>query len=162
MSQNKLRELIRDVSVAMFTTADAEGLLRSRPLYTLHDDAGDESHELWFFSYEDSAKVDEIAHESQVNLAYAAPDRQVYVSVSGTAQSVRDRTLVRRFWKPMHKAFFPEGVDDPQLALIRVTVERAEHWDAPSSTVVNLVGMAKAVLTHTAYRPGANEKLDLR
>jgi general stress protein 26 len=162
MSEKKLRELIGDVSIAMFTTIDAEGQLRSRPLTTLHDSADEDDEDLWFYSYEDSAKVDEIAHEAQVNLAYAEPAKEVYVSVSGIAQKVDDRALVRKFWKPIHVAFFPDGPEDPQLTLIRVRIEQAEYWDAPSSKVVLLAGMAKAVLTGKAYRPGTNEKVIVR
>jgi general stress protein 26 len=161
MSEKKLAELIHDVSIAMFTTVDAQGLLRSRPLTTLTNDDEDDE-DLWFFSYEDSAKIDEIAHETQVNLAYAEPSEEIYVSVSGTAQNINDRALIHRFWKPMHKAFFPEGPDDPQLTLIRVRVLEAEYWDAPSSKMVILAGMAKAMLTGTAYRPGENEKVRVR
>lgn len=162
MSILKLRELIKDVKVAMFTTIDENGLIRSRPLSTLDTDAQEGVGELWFFTSGSSPKVDEILEDQHVNLSYADPVHQRYVSVSGTATATRDLERIRRLWKPVHKAWFPEGVDDPKLTLIHVKIIRAEYWDAPSSGIVNAFGIAKAIMLGETYEPGENEKLRLR
>ncbi len=164
MSASKLKELIKDVKIAMFTTVDQEGMLRSRPLATLEDDAEPEGDlaELWFFTAIDAPKVDEISAEHRVNLAYSEPTHQRFISVSGMATTSRDRERIRHFWKPIHKAWFPDGVDDPKLALIHVRVDQAEYWDAPSSGIVNAFGMAKAIITGERYEPGENDKIRLR
>jgi hypothetical protein len=47
----------------------------------------------------------------------------------------------------MARPWFPDGKDDPQIALIRVHPEKGEYWDSPSATIVNLYGYAKAALT---------------
>ena len=53
----KLADLIDEASIAMLTTEDADGNLRSRPLATLQmDSAG----KLWFFTAMSSGKVGEI------------------------------------------------------------------------------------------------------
>lgn len=162
MSILKLRELIKDVKVAMFTTTDHDGLIRSRPLHTLDTDAQEGVGELWFFTAGNSPKVDEIADDQHVNLSYADPVHHRFVSVSGTATASRDLERIRRLWKPVHKAWFPEGVDDPSLTLIHVRIIQAEYWDAPSSGIVNAFGIAKAIMLGETYEPGKNEKLRLR
>ena len=75
-------------------------------------------------------------------------------SGSGTGTLVRDKKMAEELWNPMYKAWFPKGLDDPQLALLRVDVEEAEYWDAPSSTMVHVVGFVKAILTGKQYAPG--------
>jgi general stress protein 26 len=154
----KLGELIRDIEVAMLTTVDRDGSLRGRPMATQTTDF---DGELWFFTQASSPKVGEVQREEQVNVAYAEPDKQHYVSLSGRARIVRDRKKAEELWSPVLKAWFPEGLDDPDLALLRVVVDKAEYWDAPSSTMVHLIGMAKALATGEPYRPGVNEKVDL-
>lgn len=153
----KLLELIDDVKIAMFTTVDDHGQLRSRPLSTMQD--GTDS--LYFFTRDDTPKVDEVAKESTVCLSYSDPGEQTYVSVSGTARLERDRYEIRRFWNPLHLAWFPKGEDDPDLALIKVTINDAEYWDAPSNSMVTLFGMAKAIVSGQVYAPGDNAKLHL-
>ena len=43
-----------------------------------------------------------------------------------------------------------QGKDDPSLTLLVVDVEGAEYWDGPSSKVVMMARMAKALVTNTS------------
>jgi general stress protein 26 len=153
----KLAKLIKGIEVAMLTTQDDDGTFRSRPMATQQTEF---DGTLWFFTHASAHKVQEIDREHQVNLSYADPGGNRYVSVSGLATLVRDRTKIDELWSPVLKAWFPDGKDDPDAALLRVDVNKAEYWDAPSSTLVKLVGFTKAVLTGKEYRPGDNQKLN--
>lgn len=159
-SLEKLGHLIGRIKVAMLTTVDEDGTLRSRPMATQNPTEPFDG-ELWFFTHADTPKVDEVEHQHQVNVAYADPGSQTYVSVSGWATLVRDRAKAEELWTPALKAWFPEGLEDPRLALLRVGVEKAEYWDTPSSTFVHLAGFVKAVATGRPYEPGENEKISL-
>jgi len=133
----KLAELIRDVRVAMLTTVTADGALRSRPMLTCG--VGPEDGGLWFFTRADAAKVDEALHQPRVNVSYAEPGQNRYVSVSGSATLVRDREKIRQLWNEGERVWFPRGPDDPDLALLRVSVEWAEYWDGPAGAPAGLV-----------------------
>jgi general stress protein 26 len=155
----KLGKIIKNVQIAMLTTAMPDGSLRSRPMQTRN--AEFDGHELWFFTPAGAAKVDEVNAEHHVNIAYADPDKQRYASVSGTATVLRDRAKAKELWSPAMKAWFPKGLDDPDLALLRVRVQYAEFWEAPPSKVVQAVGFVKALTTGTRYEAGENKKLSL-
>jgi general stress protein 26 len=144
----KLSELIHDIKVAMLTTVEPDGHLRSRPMAT---QGSDFDGQLWFFTAIDSGKVHEVQLDQYVNVAYSQPDKQIYVSVSGRATISQDKAKLKELWNPIHKAWFPKGLDDPNLALLRVDVDRAEYWDAPSGKLVQLVGFVKAVVTGQPY-----------
>lgn len=157
---NKLRDLITDINFAMLTTVAPDGTLRSRPMATLQFNT--ETGELWFFTAHDSPKTDEIADEHQVGLSYASIAKQDYVSISGRARIVRDRAKMAELWTPMAKLWFPKGLDDPRLALLRIEVEAAEYWDSPSGMMVELYGLAKLALTGKPPKStGENVKIDL-
>jgi general stress protein 26 len=68
---------------------------------------------------------------------------------------------MEELWTPELKAWFPEGLEDPELALLKIETSQAEYWDTPNSTVVYLVGLAKAIATGESYHPGENEKVNL-
>src|SRR5438067_9380888 len=138
----KLGEMTKDIQVAMMTTLMPDGTLRSRPMATQKTPF---DGELWFFTDADSAKVHEVEGDHHVNLSYADPDNQRYVSVTGRASVVNDREKARAIWNPVNKAWFPNGVDDPALRLLRVKVDQAQYWDAPSGKMTQLIGLAKAV-----------------
>lgn len=140
----KLYELIKDIKIAMMTTVEADGSLHSRPM---HNQEADEAGDLWFFTKLQSPKMTEISRDSQVNLAYSNPDKQHYVSISGKAEIVRDKGRIQDKWSEGMRVWFPEGRDDPSIALIRVHPEKGEFWDSPSSTLVHLYGYVKARVT---------------
>ncbi len=156
--REKLWDKIKDVRIAMMTTVETDDTLRSRPMYLQQAEF---DGDLWFFTRDDSGKISEIMHNKQVNLGFADPGDNLYVSVSGKAQITDDRAKEEELWNPMLKAWFPDGLDDPHLTLIRVSTDQAEYWDSPSSKMVQLYGFVKAAVTGEKADPGENEKLNL-
>lgn len=141
----RLKELVEDIKIAMMTTADDDGTLRSRPLQTLEfsDDGA-----LWFFTAASSAKVAEAAADGwRVNLSYGNPAKYDFVSISGRATLSRDRERMKQLWSKWVEVFFPKGIDDPDLALLRVDVEKAEYWDAPGTAIGRLFSATRALVT---------------
>ena len=154
----KLTELIEDIRIAMLTTAMPDGTLRSRPMATQQTES---DGDLWFFTQASAAKAEEIRANPHVNVSYASPRENRYVSVSGTATLVRDRKKMEELWDQLYKAWFPQGLEEPDLALLRVDVERAEYWDAPSGTMAEIAGLLKVPATRGPSAAGENEKIDL-
>jgi len=155
----KLRELVKDIDFCMLTTVDEGGDLHSRPMSSNGDI--DEDGDIWFFTNASSHKVSEIAKLPKVNVSFADTDNQRYLSVSGTAQLVRDRAKIEELWRPEFKMWFPEGKDDPEIALLRVSLEKAEYWDSPSSTIGFALSFVSSLVTGKQPDMGENKKVDL-
>jgi general stress protein 26 len=156
----KLAGLIKDIKFAMLTTVHSDGSLHSRPMATQQQEF---NGDLWFFTRGDSVKVEDAERDEHVNVSYSSPDDQKYVSISGMAVLVRDRQKIEELWNPIYKAWFPKGLEDPELALLKVNVEGAEYWDTPSGKMVQLIGFVKAIATGEPYKASKDEhdKLDL-
>jgi general stress protein 26 len=144
-----LQRLIKDVETAMLTTVSEEDFLRSRPMKTQHSD--NDGGVLWFFISDHKATAQELAEDPRVNVSYSKSDSQQFVSVSGLGEVVHDDEKKHELWKPVYQTWFPDGVDDPHLALLKVYIEKAEYWDAPDSKWLELAGFAKALLTGKPY-----------
>lgn len=151
----KLRELIEGIETAMLTTIDLHGRLRSRPMASIQMD---ETGSLWFFTNEFSGKVHEVMQNNHVNVAYAHPGKNNYVSVTGEAEVVTDRKKIEELWKPILLAWFPKGLNDPKLSLLKVNVNMAEYWDSTASGMVKLYHIAKAVIKGEGSE-GTHEKV---
>ena len=156
-SVKKLGALIKDIQMAMLTTIDG-GVLRARPMATQDTDF---NGELWFFTSDKTHKVAEIEKDNRANVSYSKPNDNVYVSVSGAVSIVKDREKIEELWNPAYKAWFPDGLDDPTICLLKINVEQAEYWDSPSSTIVHIVGFVKALVTGERAQGGENEKITL-
>ena len=129
----KIWDMIRDIKFAMLTSDD-DGHLRSRPMV-----ATQKSFEgtLWFFTRKHAHKVDELRDDPRVNVSYSDGAAQNYVSLSGTTTLVTDQATLAQHWGEAMRAWFPKGVDDPEIALLKVDVQQAEYWDAPNSKMVH-------------------------
>jgi general stress protein 26 len=156
-SIEKLKGLIEKIDFAMLTT-HANGKLRSRPMSTQKFEF---DGDLWFFTSDQTHKVEEIEANNEVNVAYSKPEDNTYISVSGTASLVKDRAKIEELWNPILKAWFPKGLDDPTLALLKVSVEEAEYWDSPSSTLVQIAGFVKALVTGKSANGGDHGKVSM-
>ena len=155
----KLRELVKDIDFCMLTTVDEGGDLHSRPMSSNGDI--DANGDLWFFTNASSHKVSEITNLPKVNVSFADPDNQRYVSVSGSAQLVRDQAKIDELWRPQFKMWFPKGKEDPEVALLRVQLAKAEYWDSPSSTIAYALSFVSSVVTGKEPDLGENKKIDL-
>lgn len=156
----KLREMVKDIDFCMLTTVDENNDLHSRPM-SLNGEVDGEGN-LWFFTSANSHKVSEVRRTPKCNVSFANPDDNHYVSITGTAELVRDKRKIEELWKPALKAWFPEGTDQPDIALLRVGIEKAEYWDSPSSTVAQVVSFVSAIVSGKSAEWGENKKIDLR
>ena len=145
-ARERLWDLIKGIRFGMLTTRSDGGYLQSRPMTTQNSEL-DEDATLWLFASRKGEAVADLAQNDGVCMSYADTDNDRYVSASGTATLSDDRAKKEQLWSAMAKAWFPGGVDDPDLALIRLNVTHADYWDVKSSKVVQLWRMASAAIT---------------
>ncbi|MDB5744221.1 MAG: ral stress protein [Polaromonas sp.] len=154
----KLWQLIKGIKFGMFTHRHSSGMLHSQPL-TTQNKALDEGATLYFFVSRKGEVASHIAEDDHVNVAYANPSDDSYVSISGQAAIVEDQEKKESLWSPMAKAWFPGGPTDPDLALLLVRISHAEYWDVTESKMVQLVKMAAAAVTGTPPQMGEHKEM---
>lgn len=160
--RDRLWALIKDIKFAMFTTRHANGHLHSRPM-TTQNGRIDEDASLWFFMARSSEPVADLAAQPTVNISYADPGDDHYVSVSGEARVVEDMTKKQALWNKLAEAWFPDGVNDPNLALVQVRITHADYWESKDNKLTQLFKMATAALTgHPPRDMGAHGRVEMR
>jgi general stress protein 26 len=148
-----LWEKIKGIHVAMLTTMETNGTLRSRPMVAPERKF---DGDLWFLTAETAPKVDEVQHHRQVAVSYVKPDETMFVSLSGTAELVHDQKAMKKLWKPAYQDWLPVGPDAPTMAVLKVHVERAEYWVVPGGKRGVL-----SFLTKGAKQIGKDVQLDM-
>lgn len=154
----KIGEIIKGIDFAMLSTIDEAGDLHSRPMSTQQVDF---DGDVFFFAYDNSTKAKEISANPRVNVSYSAPSKQDYVSLTGRAEVLHDRAKMEELWSAPLEAWFPQGLETPNICLIKVDVTRAEFWDSPSSPVAHIIGLVKSKLTGKPANTGDNEKVEM-
>jgi len=141
-----LWELIKDIRFGMLTHRHANGMLHAHPL-TTQNKSLDEGAQLYFFISRKSELAQRLQQDGNVNVSYADPGEDSYVSLSGQAMLTDDQDRKEELWSPLARSWFPAGVHDPDLALLEVRIQHAEYWDVKESKMVQLFKMARAAIT---------------
>lgn len=148
----KLAEIIKEINVAMMTTTDHTGKMHSRPMVTVAFEKSEHSiGTIWFFSKKESLKVHDIEDDKEILLTYAHPGSQDYIVINGLAGIERDKLKVVTLWDSKLKEWFPKGVDDPEMIMIKIDVLNAEIWDSPPSKAGRILSMVKSLVTGHPY-----------
>lgn len=140
----RLKELALDIDFTMLTTKDDAGHLVSRPMSTRDVD---EQGDIWFFTSDRSKKVDEVEADRDVGLSYIDAKGMRFVSIAGSARVVHDRERMERLYTPSLDIWFEDGLDTPDIALLRVSIREAEFWEPAHGKLVMAAGMLKALVT---------------
>lgn len=146
-----LWKLIKDIRFGMLTHRTSTGILHAHPL-TTQNRSLDEQNELYFFIPKSGELYERLLTDGEVNVSYADPGEDSYVSLSGQARFVDDVVQKEVLWSPATQAWFPGGYADPEVALLAVRIRHAEYWDVDESKMVQLFKMAKAAVTGEPLR----------
>jgi general stress protein 26 len=152
----KFKKLIEDIRICMFITETTTEREHTRPMATIEVE---EDGTLWFFTDIRSIKVEEVVTERIVHLVYAHPGKSSYVDVWGSASVVTDKQTMKDKWSPVVKAYFPDGIEDPNIALLKVKPQNLYYWEAETGKMVHFLKQAASIVTGKKLAEGAEGKL---
>lgn len=154
----KCRSLISGLQVAMLTTANAAGDMHSQPM-AMHDI--DDDGCVWFFTRREQNEVLKDGHETRCAVTIEDGKGERFIAMSGKAVVIDDGEREHQLWTPEMRAFFPDGVDAPDLVLVKFSVENVEYWDSPQGPMAQVVGFVKAAMTGHEGWGGTHEHFDM-
>lgn len=146
----KLKEMVESIGVCMFITKNNDAS-HVRPMATTRVD---DNADLWFFTQRSSPKVKELMTDEDVQLLYSHPGKDSYLNVIGKATIETSREKMKELWSPLVKAWFPKGIDDPELTLLKVEVDSAYYWDSGTNKMVSFFKMIAAAVSGTQVAEG--------
>ena len=153
---SRLAELAKGIRIAMLTTVDEEGHFISVPMAQQEVEF---DGDLWFFAERDSRVVLNLTLNPHVGVTLSSSD--TWISIDGDGEVVQDPAKARELWNSWVEAWLPQGPDDPNVVLIKVTGHGAEYWDTPGGRAASILSFAKAKITGKRYEGAENERVDL-
>ena len=148
-----LYKMIDELDTAMLTTRRRDGHMVSRAMANQTHAPG---ADLWFVTMDGAGKLNDLAADPHVNLAYYKDRTREWVSVAGLAKVSRDRAIIRQLYAPDWKIWFAEQgdprhgtPDDPRMVLIGVDVHSAVYLEVNKPQPVVLFEIAKGWITGT-------------
>ena len=129
----------------MLITHDIDGAMHVRPMTT---QCAEEAGQIWMFTAADGEVAAEVSANPNVLLTYADSSDNAFVAVRGHGTILRDVAKAKELWSKLVEAYFPNGPEDTNLALLRVTLASAEQWEPPAGKVLQFLEIAAAAVTH--------------
>jgi len=158
----KVRKLLPSFTAALFVTGVASGgELHSRPL-ALQGDPSVFGGTLWFFADDRSPKVYELAVNTKVALFFQNDEATHYLQLDGTASLARDKSKMRELYTPIVKTWFPDGLDDPHLTLIRFDATGGAFWESPGGAWQVAAAFATSLVTGKPGKSGQSGTLSFQ
>lgn len=148
----KLRQLLAGFPIATMVTVEVSGAITARPIGVVGDHAAFDG-QLWFITDRRSRKVQAINGGASTFLIFEDHDKGAYLHLTGRAHVVEDRARLEELYTPVQRTWFPDGLDDPHMTLIRFDADRGEFWDQHNGMLRLLAAFAKAMVTGT---PGSS------
>ena len=128
MQKTDLKDIaqkMRKLDIATLVTVAEDGSLAARPMSNNGD--VDFDGKSYYFTYEESDKVKQIAANPQVQLAFEGDDN-LYVTVTGQAELIRDKAEFEKHWVDELEPWFAQGTDTPGMVLVCVKATQAKYW----------------------------------
>jgi general stress protein 26 len=157
----KIRTLLPKFKSAMLVTHTPTGEMHVRPM-GLQGDGSIFGGVLWFFVDDRSRKVSESAGSAPVSVICQSDEHSAYLHLTGTATAVRDQVKMRELYSPIIKTWFPDGMEDPHLTLIRFEATGGEYWASPGGTLQVAAAFAFSLLTGRPGKGGEAGNLHLQ
>lgn len=155
----KLQELIDSINICFFCTDLKAG--NGATATPMSAQKVDEEGNIWFFSGKDSDKNKEINKDLDVQLFFSHPGKSSYLVVNGEASIVTNIEKMKELYSPVIKIWFKDGVDDPNISLIKVVTKNAYYWDTVGGKAINFIKMLASVVTGTNLVDGVEGNITL-
>jgi general stress protein 26 len=132
----RIAEIMREIDFCMFTTFSINEGMYARPMSNNRHVEFD--GDAWFFSEADSRTVSEIKLEPQVLLSYVDSEGFRFIALSGVAEVVIDPNKKRELWVKDLKRWFPNGPDDANVVLLKVSANKIAYWTGEGDGQITL------------------------
>lgn len=132
MTLADLSKKMADIDFCMLSTRTAGGEIAARPMSNNGDVEYD--GDSYFFSYEEAHTIADIEREPKVGLSFQGKKGllgkpPLFAAVEGNAELIRDKSAFEAHWTSDLDYWFKDGIDTPNIVLIKVHATRVHYWD---------------------------------
>jgi general stress protein 26 len=68
---------------------------------------------------------------------------------------------MKELWNPVLKLWFPDGLEDERLKLLKVVTHEVEYWNAGSSKIERVFKSVRSLIKGEIYRDDDHKKVTI-
>jgi general stress protein 26 len=132
MSLEDISEKMRDIDFAILSTRTDSGAIAARPMSNNRQVEYDGDN--FFFTLQDTGSIRDITGDPNVGLSFQGKSgalgmKPFFITIEGRAELIRDKDQFADHWTSDLDEWFKDGIDTPELVLIKVHASRLHYWD---------------------------------
>ena len=136
-----LSKRMKSIDFCFLSTHSQNGTIAGRPMSNNGD--VDYDGDSWFFTSDDTLTVADIRRDPKVALSFQGSKHLLggpglMIAVEGSAELLRDKQAFKQQWVKDVERYFPDGIDSPNLMLIKVQATRIHYWDGEEQGEITL------------------------
>lgn len=129
--EDKASWIIDRCGYVTLSTIDEQGFPRPVAIDVIQHDG---IRVIWMTTYRNSAKAMHIFSNPKAGISFVREADSI--SLTGTAEVITEKDMLRLYWKDFFIHYYPDGVDDENYCLIRFSAKTAKLWiDGKSSAL---------------------------
>jgi general stress protein 26 len=128
----KLKQIVGRSRVGMLGMYREDGIHFTPMSHVDIDDDGN----LWFFTTKETGKAVSAKNRNNIFITYAQEANSTFLSISGKAYLNANREKMRELFNPYVMAWFPQGLDDPNISLLVVHPLEVECWTSDEHKIL--------------------------
>ena len=132
-------ELIELSKAAYLTTIDPEGFPITRAMFNLRNKEqfpefseffANQEHEFIIFisTNTSSSKIEHIKNNPKISVYYCDTENFKGVMFGGEVEKIDDMEIKRKIWLDWWTRYYPEGLEDPDYALLKLNPKQARFY----------------------------------
>jgi general stress protein 26 len=129
---DELKEIVDHQRICMMVTDASSYPGHSRPMAVSEVD---EAGAFWFLTLRTTDKLDELTRDPRMSLYFSNPSDQEFLTIHGNTEVLNDMARKKELWNPIAEAWVPDGVENPDLRLLKLTPDEGYYWDTMDGKV---------------------------
>lgn len=126
LSLADIAKKFKGIDIATLATHTTGGEIAGRPMSNNGDVEYD--GDSFYFTTTDTRTVSDIQRDRKVSLSFTGK-HGFWATVEGDAELIQDRSAFADHWTKDLDVWFEDGVDTPNLVMIKVHARRIKYWD---------------------------------
>ncbi len=159
-NKEEVADLMGRFKVALLVTTSPSGELRGRPMAIQQREA---DQTIWLATSDKSDKVRDLeGNPNCLVLCHDGERSAIYVSLSGQATVLRDRSKVDELWDPAWRLWFPKGPAEEDIVLLRFHPSHVEYAYPDGGKLGVMLSAVKRLVTKEHPPHADKAQVDLK
>lgn len=96
----------------------------------------DDGGQIYFFASKSDGVGQAVTGPARAVTTFVGKGHGLFAHINGTLVPTDNKTVIERLWNPFIASWYKDGLDDPDLKLLRFDTESANVWEAtPGATL---------------------------